>query len=647
MPKVSIVIPAFNAVESIEKCVNSLIFQTLKDIEIVVVDDCSTDGTLEKLIDFSNKHRRVKLIRNDENLSASIARKKGIVACTGKYIMFLDADDELDKNACEVAFSQIETRKVDILQFGVQIKSEGATPGQISWFEEFVNKSPNKRLSGGLVKRCFDEKVFGFTLWNKIYKSNIVKVAASKIINLPVYKAQDLLLQFFILLFALTYESIADRIYIYSYGSGITGGTKFSKDKLVKHMSQSCVIRFIYEYLCSASIEKNHSNSIQSISLTLIEDNLATLEKVVGTHLENFSKQQFLVNWGDGKAISLNGANSGLNTLLRPVFEKISLNKTYKTLNDRVSEDVFEIALKHSLSDLKNDLSNKCKNVVPVVMAVNENYLPYLSIAVESIKAHNKSKIHLFVFYTEVGLNFIERIKSLAAGDLLIEFIDVNPYIELDSLYSRAHYSVEMYYRLIIPEIFSFIPKVIYLDCDIVVMNDLRDLYDIDLNDAIIGAARNPINKGMHEYLNKKLSFPYKEYFNSGVLLININNFIAKKIKEKCLDFLYVNKELACPDQDALNVVCQGGVRYLDQSWNFQWHHCVTQKNKPLMTPLVEDEKADYMKAKENIKILHYTSNIKPWNSPGQEQSVHFWKYAKQSPFFMDVLRANISQLPA
>lgn len=647
MPKVSIIIPAFNAIETIEKCVNSLIFQTLTDIEIVVVDDCSTDGTLEKLIDFSKKHRRVKLIKNDVNLSASIGRKKGIDACTGKYIMFLDADDELDLNACKIAFSQIEARKVDILQFGVQIKSQGAIPGQISWFEEFVNTSPNQRLSGGLTRKCFDEKVFGFTIWNKIYKTNIVKIAASKIVDVPIYKAQDLLLQFFILLFALTYESIADRIYIYSFGSGITGGKKFNKNKLIVHMSQSCVVRYIYEYLCSVSIEKNHSNTIKSISFMLVEDNLATLRAVAGTRFENFSKQLFLDSWGDGKSIGLNGADSGLNTLIGAVFEKLILNETYQSLHHRASEDAFEVALKSSLANFKADISSGCKNVVPVVMAVNENYLPYLAIAVESIRAHNKSKIHLFIFFTEIELTLIERVKSIASADLLIEFIDVNPCIELESLYSRAHYSVEMYYRLIIPEIFSFVPKVIYLDCDIVVMTDLSDLYDIDLNDVIIGAARNPVSKWMHDYLNDKLNFPYNRYFNSGVLLININNFLSKNIKEKCLDFLRKNKGLACPDQDALNVVCQGGVRYIDQNWNYQWHHCMSVKNKSPMSLLVEDDKADYIKAKGNIKILHYTSNIKPWNSPGQEEAAHFWRYAKQSPFFMDVLRVNISQLPA
>jgi lipopolysaccharide biosynthesis glycosyltransferase len=642
MPKVSIVIPAFNAVDSIESCINSLIFQTLKDIEIVVVDDCSTDGTLERLMDFSSKHKRIKLIKNDINSSASVARKKAILASTGKYLMFLDADDILEKNACEIAFKQIEASKVDILQFGVDIKSEGATPGQISWFEGFVNARPTGRLTGGLVKKCFVEKRFGFTLWNKIYRTSIVKIAASKITDAPVYKAQDLLLQFFILLFALSYDSINDKLYAYSYGRGITGGGKFNKEKIIKHMSQSCVVKFICDYLGSVSLLNTHINSIQSIATLLIEDNLASVGKTAGTYLEGFTKDQFLANWGDGSTINFNGDDAHLSGVLKPVFEQIASNKIFQSIHKKPSEDVAEVSINSVMRNLKEDISIESNSAIPVVMAVNENYLPYLSVAVESIKNNSNSKIHLFVFYTEIDAELIRRVKSLETSLFLIEFVDVNPYIDVGKLYSCAHYSVEMYYRLIIAEIFHFVPKVIYLDCDIVVMDDLRDLYDVDLGDCVIGAARNPIHKGMFDYLNLKLKFPYKKYFNSGVLLINVSNFTSLKVKEKCLSFLERNKNLACPDQDALNVVCQDKVKYLSQSWNFQWHHSVVKNDKPLMTPLIDDEKNDYMEAMKDIKILHYTSNIKPWNSPSQEQSMHFWHYAKLSPFFMDVLRANI-----
>ncbi|MHB0819903.1 glycosyltransferase [Stutzerimonas stutzeri] len=642
MPKISIIVPAHNAIGTIERCVDSLIAQSLKDIEIVIVDDFSTDGTTQKLIEYAKNHKRVRLLINSDNLSASVCRKRGTLASTGEYIMYVDADDKLNEHACEIAYNQIKIRKVDILQFKVAIRSEGATRGQVAWFENFVNNKPSQKITGSLVKRCFTEKLFGFTLWNKIYKSDIAKIAVSKVTNEPIYKAQDVLLQFFILLYSLTYDSIEDTLYEYSYGAGITGGVDFDKRKILKHMSQSCVVREIYNHFRTKELKSKYLSSIQSIALSLIEDNLATVAKCAGSPLEEFAKETFIDSWGVGRSREPNDYNESIFGSLAPVFEKISSNEIFKNLTSRPDFNI-NSDISFSLSHLRNWLSNNTEKVIPVVMAVNEKYTPYLSIAVESIKLHNKSKVFLCIFFTEINSSLIQKVKSLADKNLHIEFINVAAYIEIEKLYSRAHYSIEMYYRLIIPEIFSFTPKVIYLDCDIVVMDDLHGLYIQELGENVVGAARNPIHKGMHEYLNNKLQFPYKQYFNSGVLIINTVKFIDEKIKMKCLRFLEENRDLACPDQDALNVTCKGMVKFIDQQWNFQWHHAVRIKDKPLMTPLLDDEKTDYFSAKENIKILHYTSNIKPWNSPSQDLSVHFWQHARNSPFYMDILSENIN----
>lgn len=556
--------------------------------------------------------------------------------------MYLDADDTLNEYACEIAYNQIELRKVDILQFKTNIKSEGATPGQVAWFENFVNSRPSQKLSGNLIKRCFSEKIFGFTIWNKIYKSNIAKIAASRVPDKPIYKAQDMLLQFFILMYSISYDSIEEELYNYSYGTGITGGTKFDKEKITKHMSQSCVVHEIYNYTRKKNLFDKYSKSIQSIASMLTEDNLATIRKCNGTQLEKFAKEQFIDNWADCYPYSSKSRKIELSSLLDPVFAQLSSNEELKSLHSQSSNKKRDRDLEALLSKLKIQLSKNPRGAIPVVMAVNEKYTPYLSIAVESLKSHNNSNVFLYIFYTDINATLIEKVKSLSNDKLHIEFIDVTKYIETEKLYSRAHYSIEMYYRLIIPEIFSFVPKVLYLDCDIVVMDDLHDLYHQELGGNILGAARNPIHKGMHDYLNNKLKFPYKQYFNSGVLLINVEKFIGKEIKSKCLKFLEENKDLACPDQDALNVSCKGMVKYIDQCWNFQWHHAVKIKDKPLMTPLLEDEKTDYLAARENIKILHYTSNIKPWNSPSQDLSIHFWQHAKNSPFYIDILSENI-----
>lgn len=644
MPKVSIIIPVFNSITTIDRCIESLLHQTLYEIEIILIDDCSTDGTSKKLIQYSQNHKRIKLIQNKINSSASVARKRGILESTGKYILFVDADDELKRNACEIAFREIEAKKIDILQFGVEVKSQGATHAQLSWFENFVNTKPQRRLNGGLSQKCFVEKQFGFTIWNKIYKSNICKFAAQKITDEPIYKAQDLLLQFFILLYAVNIDSIFQNLYIYSYGTGITGGVKFSREKIDKHMSQSIVSKEIHNYLTTKNLLANFRSVIENITCDLIEDNLYTVDACKSTRFENYAKDIFISRWGNGKLKNPEHISEDLISIINLSLKKLSSNPALLTIDARVTNEIRDKKTSESLLGLKNLIQQKeNEKFIPIVMAVNENYAPYLAVAVESIKFHNKSDVFLYIFYTDLSSDTIKRIKALSCNQLHIEFIDVGLYIESENLYSRAHYSVEMYYRLIIPEIFSFLPKVLYLDCDIVVNSDLHELYCIDLEDNILAAARNPVHRWMEEYLTKNLEFYYKNYFNSGVLLINTKEFTSKDVKEKCLTYLNLNTKLACPDQDALNVTCLGKIRYLPQKWNFQWHHAINADNLLNSNSLLlADEINDYSQAKDNFKILHYTSNIKPWNSPALSLSKKFWYHAMHSPFFFDILKANI-----
>ena len=98
---ISVIVPAFNVANYIEKCVASLVNQTYKNIEIVVVDDCSTDDTYNVCLKLKNTNRKLVLLRNDTNRGLEITREKGIEASHGKWIMFLDADDTYSLDGVE------------------------------------------------------------------------------------------------------------------------------------------------------------------------------------------------------------------------------------------------------------------------------------------------------------------------------------------------------------------------------------------------------------------------------------------------------------------------------------------------------------------------------------------------------------------
>lgn len=115
MEKVSIIIPAYNASKTIEKCLHSIINQTYKDIEIIVVNDGSDDDTEEVVNRICKNDPRIVLI-NQVNQGVSSARNQGINTSNGIYIMFVDCDDWLEENMVEVMVNTLEEKNVDVVR---------------------------------------------------------------------------------------------------------------------------------------------------------------------------------------------------------------------------------------------------------------------------------------------------------------------------------------------------------------------------------------------------------------------------------------------------------------------------------------------------------------------------------------------------
>ena len=100
MSKVSIIIPVYNAEAYLRQCLDSVVNQTLREIEIVCVDDGSTDGSAAILEEYAAKVVRIKIIKQ-KNAGVNVARKEGLKLATGEWIMFCDADDWVEPNAVE------------------------------------------------------------------------------------------------------------------------------------------------------------------------------------------------------------------------------------------------------------------------------------------------------------------------------------------------------------------------------------------------------------------------------------------------------------------------------------------------------------------------------------------------------------------
>lgn len=114
--KISIIVTVYNSEDYLERCLNSLIKQTYKNIEIVIVNDGSTDKSYQIISEYQKKDKRVKII-NQENKGCVVARLNGIKNATGKYCMFIDSDDWIEENTVERLVKKIEITNVDIIKY--------------------------------------------------------------------------------------------------------------------------------------------------------------------------------------------------------------------------------------------------------------------------------------------------------------------------------------------------------------------------------------------------------------------------------------------------------------------------------------------------------------------------------------------------
>ncbi len=123
---ISVIIPFYNAAPWLDRCLDSVINQDLKDYEIICVNDGSTDGSLAIAENYAGRHQNITII-NQQNLGLSNARNRGMAAAHGNYIMFVDGDDYLEKNIFGILYATCKHHQLDMLDFRVNIITDGTT----------------------------------------------------------------------------------------------------------------------------------------------------------------------------------------------------------------------------------------------------------------------------------------------------------------------------------------------------------------------------------------------------------------------------------------------------------------------------------------------------------------------------------------
>ena len=263
---------------------------------------------------------------------------------------------------------------------------------------------------------------------------------------------------------------------------------------------------------------------------------------------------------------------------------------------------------------------------IPIFFSTDDNYIPYLDVAVSSLIANASRDYSYRIIVLNTGLRSdnIAKVKQNERPGFAIDFIDISKRIEkIRSHFKNIyHFSIVTYYRLFIASLFPQYDKILYLDCDIVVLGDVAELYHTDLGQNILGAVTDQYVCNTREfrlYAEKAIGVDPDTYFNAGILVISLDQFRKNRIEQKFIRLITeYDFDLLDPDQAYLNYLCFGKTHMLPNGWN----------KAPMALPC---------EGKKNI--VHYALYKKPWQYDDVMDGEYFWHYAEKSPFYAQILQ--------
>lgn len=296
-------------------------------------------------------------------------------------------------------------------------------------------------------------------------------------------------------------------------------------------------------------------------------------------------------------------------------------------------------------------------DTIPVILSSDDIYAPYLGVTVKSVIENADSDNRYEIFILDGGISVLnqKQIQNMSEPNVQIKFIRPETYmqgLDLSAFYVRSHFSLPTYYRLFIPEIFREYDRVLYLDCDMIVLDDVAKLFRLDMQGKMLAAVKDVgiqkkflfNDKNFLHYLRDvlKLSAP-SDYLQAGVLVCDIKRLRQFDFVNKCLEKLKEIKTLLYVDQDIINSVSEGNVHFIGQKWNFQRQAVADVFNEKEICkslPLAAFE--EFTRALAHPKIIHYAGEEKPWKYPCHPLFDQWWYYARMTPFYEGIIYDNI-----
>ena len=286
-PIISIIVPVYNVEKYLKRCVESILEQTMKEIEIILVDDGSPDNCPTMCDEYAAKDARVKVVHK-ENGGLGFARNSGLDIASGEYVAFVDSDDYITNDMCEKLYEAAIRNKADIVYGGVWKKDNSSDECKsISDFKEEMVWGGNEQVTTFLLNlvgtECTYKKdtIMEVSVWKALFKKSIFDEKNIRFVSERQFISEDLIFDIDFIPYAKCIVVIPDCIYYYCYNPDSLSKV-FRKDRFVKGKELYKEVEKKLSILYSEKIYRKHLDRLLIARSRAIAHQIAHCYKNLG-----------------------------------------------------------------------------------------------------------------------------------------------------------------------------------------------------------------------------------------------------------------------------------------------------------------------------------------------------------------------------
>ena len=283
--KISVIVPCYNVERYLDRCVNSLVCQTMREIEIILMDDGSPDNVPQMCEEWAKRDSRIKVVHK-KNAGLGYARNSGLDYANGEYVAFVDSDDFVELSMYETLYEMAKKKNSDAVFCGFKkeiSKGEFLNVQECAEYTEFNGDEvkqlvPNFIASAPYVKK---EYKYEMSVWHSIYRRSIIESNAIRFVSEREFASEDIPFQIDFLLHAPKISFIPNVFYVYCWNGGSltkkVSKEKFDKIKALYYLLAEKSVGYDVDFLRSKRLFIGY---IRAFVRTLVGMRITTKEKI-------------------------------------------------------------------------------------------------------------------------------------------------------------------------------------------------------------------------------------------------------------------------------------------------------------------------------------------------------------------------------